>query len=169
MLISLNWLRELVEITLEPEQLAKTLTIAGFEVEGIEDLRTQAEGVVVGRVLDCQRHPNADKLSVCTVDIGGDAPSTIVCGASNVKADLWVAVAPPKTYLPVVDLKIKPAKLRGVKSEGMLLVCLLGGLLTCGVATSIVGIIGLVEGIIYLTKTDEEFLNTYMLNQKSWF
>jgi len=120
MLISLNWLRELVEITLEPEQLAKTLTIAGFEVEGIEDLRTQAEGVVVGRVLDCQRHPNADKLSVCTVDIGGDAPSTIVCGASNVKADLWVAVAPPKTYLPVVDLKIKPAKLRGVKSEGMI-------------------------------------------------
>jgi len=59
----------------------------------------------------------------------------------------------------------------GYQQEGitMLLVCLLGGLLTCGVATSIVGIIGLVEGIIYLTKTDEEFLNTYMLNQKSWF
>ncbi|MDY7012410.1 MAG: phenylalanine--tRNA ligase subunit beta, partial [Cyanobacteriota bacterium] len=120
MLISLNWLRELVEITLTPETLAETLTIAGFEVENIEDLRSLAEGVVVGRVLDCQRHPNADKLSVCQVDLGREAPSTIVCGASNVRAGIFVAVAPPKTYLPAVDLKLKVTKLRGVKSEGMI-------------------------------------------------
>jgi phenylalanyl-tRNA synthetase beta chain len=121
MLISLNWLRELVEIKLTPEQLAETLTIAGFEVEEIIDRRALAQGVVVGKVLVCERHPNADKLSVCQVDYGQEnAPSTIVCGASNVKADIFVAIAPPKTYLPAVDLKIKPAKLRGVKSEGMI-------------------------------------------------
>ncbi|MGD2182829.1 phenylalanine--tRNA ligase subunit beta [Lusitaniella coriacea] len=120
MLISLNWLRELVEVTLPPEQLATVLTIAGFEVENIEDRRSQADGVVVGRVLECERHPNADKLSVCQVDLGGENPSTIVCGASNVKGGIFVAVAPPKTYLPAIDLKIKSAKLRGVKSEGMI-------------------------------------------------
>ncbi|MEC4804803.1 MAG: phenylalanine--tRNA ligase subunit beta [Jaaginema sp. PMC 1079.18] len=121
MLISLNWLRELVELKLDPEQLAETLTIAGFEVEEIHDRRALAAGVVVGKVERCDRHPNADKLSVCQVDYGqDDAPATIVCGASNVKADILVPVAPPKTYLPAVDIKIKAAKLRGVKSAGMI-------------------------------------------------
>ncbi|MCW6034950.1 phenylalanine--tRNA ligase subunit beta [Spirulina subsalsa FACHB-351] len=120
MLISLNWLRELVTVELPPEQLAEVLTLAGFEVEEIIDRRAFAEGVVVGKVLDCQRHPNADKLSVCTVDLGQASPSTIVCGAPNVKAGIFVPVAPPKTYLPAIDLKLKPTKLRGVKSEGMI-------------------------------------------------
>ncbi len=120
MQISVKWLRELVDIELPVEKLAEILTIAGFEVEDIEDRRQWADGVVVGRVLDCQRHPNADKLSVCEVDIGGDAASTIVCGASNVKAGIFVAVAPPKTYLPIIDLKLKAAKLRGIKSFGMI-------------------------------------------------
>ncbi|NES86402.1 MAG: hypothetical protein F6K10_36355, partial [Moorea sp. SIO2B7] len=69
MRISLNWLRELVDITLTPEELAQTLTLAGFEVENIEDRSTFADGVVVGRVIDCQPHPNADKLRVCEVNI----------------------------------------------------------------------------------------------------
>ncbi|MBD2577169.1 phenylalanine--tRNA ligase subunit beta [Oscillatoria sp. FACHB-1406] len=120
MLISLNWLRELVDVTLSAEKLAETLTVAGFEVENIEDRRQLADGVVVGKVVDCQRHPDADKLSVTQVDLGKEAVSTIVCGAKNVKADIFVAVAPPKTYLPAVDLKIKTSKLRGVKSEGMI-------------------------------------------------
>jgi phenylalanyl-tRNA synthetase beta subunit (EC 6.1.1.20) len=93
MRISLNWLRELVDINVSPEALADMLTMAGFEVEEIEDRRTWADGVVVGRVLDRQPHPNADKLSVCTVDIGADTPSTIVCGAANVRADIYVPVA----------------------------------------------------------------------------
>lgn len=123
MRISLNWLRELVDITLPPEALAEMLTMAGFEVEEIEDRRTWADGVVVGKVVDCQRHPNADKLSVCQVDIGAETPSTIVCGAANVKAGLYVPVATLGTFLPKVQpdgLKIKPAKLRGVASEGMI-------------------------------------------------
>ncbi|QZZ22385.1 phenylalanine--tRNA ligase subunit beta [Leptothermofonsia sichuanensis E412] len=120
MRISLNWLKELVDINMTPEELADLLTMAGFEVEDIEDRRTWADGVVVGKVLKCEPHPNADKLRVCQVDIGADAPSNIVCGAPNVKADLYVPVATLGTYLPKVDLKIKPAKLRGVPSEGMI-------------------------------------------------
>lgn len=121
MRISLNWLRELVDFTLTPEELAETLTLAGFEVEEIEDRRTWAQGVVVGKVLECQPHPNADKLSVTKVDIGAAAePLNIVCGAANVRADIYVAVATVGTYLPKIDLKIRPAKLRGVRSEGMI-------------------------------------------------
>lgn len=120
MRISLNWLKELVDISMTPEELADMLTMAGFEVEDIEDRRTWADGVVVGKVLECEQHPNADKLRVCQVDIGGKSPSNIVCGAPNVKAGLFVPVATLGTYLPTIDLKIKPAKLRGVPSEGMI-------------------------------------------------
>ncbi|MBE8987111.1 phenylalanine--tRNA ligase subunit beta [Nostoc sp. LEGE 12450] len=120
MRISLNWLRELVEIKLSPEELAETLTMAGFEVEDIEDRRTWANGVVVGKVLERQPHPNADKLSVCQVDIGAGETLNIVCGAANVKADIYVPIATTGTYLPNIDLKIKPAKLRGVPSQGMI-------------------------------------------------
>lgn len=120
MRISINWLRELVEIKLSHEELAETLTMAGFEVEDIEDRRTWANGVVVGKVLERQPHPNADKLSVCQVDIGASETLNIVCGASNVRADIYVPIATIGTYLPNIDLKIKPAKLRGVPSQGMI-------------------------------------------------
>jgi phenylalanyl-tRNA synthetase beta chain len=120
MYIALNWLKELVDCQLDPEELAKTLTLAGFEVESIEDRSTWADGVIVGRVLTRIQHPNADKLSVCTVDVGGEEPLQIVCGAANVRAGIHVAVATVGTYLPKIDLKIKPAKLRGEKSEGMI-------------------------------------------------
>ncbi len=120
MRISLNWLKELVPINLSPAELAKTLTIAGFEVEDIEDRNTWAQGVVIGKVIQCDRHPNADKLSLCQVDIGEENPSQIVCGAPNVTKDIFVPVATLGSYLPKVDLKIKPAKLRGVESKGMI-------------------------------------------------
>ena len=121
MRISLNWLRELVDVTLAPEELAETLTIAGFEVEDIEDRRKLADGVVVGKVLDVQPHPNADKLRVCQVDIGdANGPLNIVCGAANVRAATYVPVATVGTYLPTIDVKIRASKLRGVRSEGMI-------------------------------------------------
>ena len=120
MRISLNWLRDLVDFDLPPEALADALTMAGFEVEDIEDRRTWANGVVVGQVLQCDRHPDADKLSVCLVDIGNETPSSIVCGAANVKAGIQVAVATVETYLPVIDITIKARKVRGVLSAGMI-------------------------------------------------
>jgi len=120
MRISLNWLKDLVSVALSPDELADALTMAGFEVEDIEDRRAWAEGVVVGYVTERQPHPNADKLSVCTVDIGEATPSTIVCGAANVKAGIHVAVATVGSYLPIPDLKIKARELRGVPSSGMI-------------------------------------------------
>lgn len=120
MRISLNWLQELVDITMSPEELAHTLTMAGFEVEDIEDRRKWADGVVLGKIIEREQHPNADKLSVCQVDVGGDSPLNIVCGAPNARANIYVAVATTGTYLPTIDLKIKKAKLRGVPSEGMI-------------------------------------------------
>lgn len=120
MKISLNWLNELVPVTLPPEELAEKLTMVGFEVEDIEDRSTWADGVVVGKVLTCEPHPNADKLRVCTVDIGADEPSQIVCGAPNVAAGMHVPVATVGTKLPAIGIKIKKAKLRGVPSHGMI-------------------------------------------------
>jgi phenylalanyl-tRNA synthetase beta chain len=123
MRISLSWLQELVDISLSPEDLAHLLTMAGFEVEDIENRRTWAEGVKVGRVVSREQHPNADKLSVCQVDLGIGELQQIVCGASNVRADIWVAVATVGSFLPkcgAEGLKIKPAKLRGEPSNGMI-------------------------------------------------
>ena len=120
MRISFNWLRELVDVTLSPVELAQKLTLAGFEVESIEDKSQSAQGVVVGKVVECQPHPNADKLKVCSVDIGETTLSNIVCGAANVNRDIYVPVATLGTYLPAVDLKIRKTKLRGVPSEGMI-------------------------------------------------
>ena len=120
MRVSVNWLKELVEFDFSPEALADALTMAGFEVEDIEDRQSWADGVVVGRVVDRKPHPDAEKLSVCTVDIGQAEKSTIVCGAANVGADMCVPVATVGSYLPKVDLKIKPRELRGVPSAGMI-------------------------------------------------
>ena len=120
MRISLNWLRELVDCDLSPQELDEKLTMAGFEVESIEDRRTWAEGVVVGHILTAERHPNADKLQVCKVDIGAPEPLQIVCGAANARQGLFVPVATIGTYLPTVDLKLRPTKLRGERSEGMI-------------------------------------------------
>ncbi|MBJ7899883.1 MAG: phenylalanine--tRNA ligase subunit beta [Cyanobacteria bacterium RI_101] len=120
MRISVNWLQTLAKFSQSPEELAELLTIAGLEVEEIEDRRAWADGVVVGKVLERRQHPNADKLSLCQVDVGQEAPLQIVCGAANVRGDILVPVATVGTYLPAVDLKLKPTKLRGERSEGMI-------------------------------------------------
>ena len=120
MRVSLNWLQEFVDLNMSPKELGRVLTIAGFELEELIDLRANADGVVVGKVIERSQHPNADKLSVCKVDIGADKPLDIVCGASNVRADIFVPVATVGTYLPAIDLKLKPTKLRGEPSEGMI-------------------------------------------------
>jgi phenylalanyl-tRNA synthetase beta chain len=123
MLVSLQWLRELVRTepeALVPSHLAERLSVAGFEVEAIEDLAVRAEGVVVGFVISREAHPAADKLSVCQVDVGGAEPLQIVCGAPNVRQGIHVAVAMVGACLPAVSLTIRPAELRGVASSGMI-------------------------------------------------
>jgi phenylalanyl-tRNA synthetase beta chain len=119
MLISLNWLREYVDFDVDPAQLADDLTMAGLNVEGVEHRPNPFGDLRVGRVIKCDKHPNADKLSVCQVDIGEEELRTIVCGAPNVKAGLEVAVIPSGSCLPDGTL-IKKGKLRGVVSLGMI-------------------------------------------------
>lgn len=120
MRVSLRWLRELVACDTPVDELAERLSLAGFEVEAIEDLAAQAAGVVVGLVERRDPHPNADKLSVCSVNVGSEQPLQIVCGAANVRAGLHVPVALVGAHLPAVELTIKPAELRGVASSGMI-------------------------------------------------
>ena len=123
MRVSLQWLRQLVlceTSSLEPQRLAERLSIAGFEVEEIDDLASRAAGVVVGFVQAREPHPNADSLSVCRVDAGTGEVLQIVCGAANVRAGIHVPVALVGSTLPAVKLTIRPAELRGVASNGMI-------------------------------------------------
>jgi len=116
---SVNWLRAYVDMPWPAAELAERLTLAGLEVEGIVALGNVPEGVVVGRIVKRDAHPNADRLSVCEVDDGSGELKQVVCGAANCDAGKLVPLAQVGAVLPG-GLKIKPAKLRGVPSYGML-------------------------------------------------
>ncbi len=119
MKISLDWLGDFVNWDDEPERLAERLTAAGLNVEGIEHVRREFPGVVVARVLEREKHPDADRLSLCMVDDGSGAPVQVVCGAPNVRAGLTVLFARVGAQLPG-DFQIKKSKIRGVESCGMI-------------------------------------------------
>jgi len=119
MKISYNWLKDFVEIDLDPQVLADKLSMLGFEVDAVDKRSLDIEGVVIGKVLTKEKHPDADRLSYCSVDIGSGEPLNIVCGAPNVAAGLTVAVATVGTVLPG-DFKIRKSKIRGVVSQGMI-------------------------------------------------
>ncbi len=126
MKISLNWLKDYIQLDHSVETISKSLTDTGLEVEGLEEfgkIQGGLEGLVIGEVLTCEKHPNADKLKITTVDIGTDAPSPIVCGAPNVTKGQKVVVATVGTTLYPKghdSFKIKKAKIRGEVSEGMI-------------------------------------------------
>jgi len=126
MKISYNWLKQFVDIPESAEEIGKVLTSTGLEVEGVERFETVKgglQGLVIGEVTTCIRHPNADKLSLTTVNVGGERPLTIVCGAPNVAAGQKVVVATPGTTIYPTKgepFTIKLAKIRGEQSEGMI-------------------------------------------------
>ena len=126
MKISYNWLKQYVHIDWDAEKVAELLTDLGLEVEGIETFQSVKgglEGIVVGQVLECKQHPNADRLKLTTVDIGAKKPLQIVCGAPNVAQGQKVAVATIGTTLYTSEgetWKIKKGEIRGEESEGML-------------------------------------------------
>ncbi|QIZ47324.1 phenylalanine--tRNA ligase subunit beta [Dickeya zeae] len=113
------WLREWVNPAISSDALSEQITMAGLEVDGVEPVAGAFHGVVVGEVVECAQHPNADKLRVTKVNVGGERLLDIVCGAPNCRQGLKVAVATVGAVLPG-DFKIKAAKLRGEPSEGML-------------------------------------------------
>lgn len=122
MKISFNWLSQYIDLKnyrKQPQDLAAILTQAGLEVEAMSNPAENWNGVVVGHLLEVGKHPDADKLTVCKVDVGTGTPLQIVCGAKNHKTGDYVAVAQVGTVLPG-DFKIKQSKIRGVDSSGML-------------------------------------------------
>ncbi len=123
MKFSESWLREWVNPAISSEELAHQITMAGLEVDGVEPVAGEFTGVIVGEVVECGQHPDADKLQVTKVYLGDDFNSgetvDIVCGAKNCRLGLKVAVATVGATLPG-DFKIKKAKLRGIVSNGML-------------------------------------------------
>ncbi len=120
MLVSLNWLNDYIDLRdVSVDQLSKTLTSIGLEVEGVQEKKPLSGEVVIGEILEAKQHPNADKLRLTQVDIGKGEPLSIVCGAPNARAGIKVAVATIGSTLPG-DFKIKESKIRGEKSFGML-------------------------------------------------
>lgn len=117
--ISTSWLREWISPLVTDEVLAEQLTMAGLEVDGIDTVAPSFTKVVVGHVISCEKHPDADKLNLCQVDVGETDPVQIICGAKNVRTGLKVMAAMVGAKLPG-DFKIKKAKLRGVESFGMI-------------------------------------------------
>ncbi len=126
MKIAYNWLRNFLDTDKTPEEISILLTACGLEVEHLEpwqSLKGGLEGIVIGEVLTCERHPNADRLSVTTVDVGDGTPKHIVCGAPNVAAGQKVVVALPGAKLYPSEgepFEIKKSKIRGEASEGMI-------------------------------------------------
>ena len=119
MIISEQWLRELITTDLNAQQIADALTLAGLEVDAVEALGASLDGVVVGEVLSKEKHPDADRLNLTQVNVGTDENLAIVCGAANVRVGMKVPVAIVGTKLPN-GLKIKKSKIRGEQSFGML-------------------------------------------------
>jgi phenylalanyl-tRNA synthetase beta chain len=126
MKVSLNWLKDYLNISHDPEKIGEILTEIGLEVEGIEEVESVPgglEGLVIGKVIHCEQHPNADRLSLTKVDVGGEAELQIVCGAPNVAAGQKVVVATVGTELHPTEgdsFMIKKGKIRGEVSEGMI-------------------------------------------------
>jgi len=127
MKISYKWLKEFIDITESPEEIGALLTATGLEVEGIEEVESikgGLKGVVIGEVLTCEKHPEADRLKITTVDVGLEQPLHIVCGAPNVAAGQKVLVATVGTTLYPTGsdepLVLKKSKIRGAASEGMI-------------------------------------------------
>jgi phenylalanyl-tRNA synthetase beta chain len=118
MKISLNWLKDYVDIDIDVNQLADALTMAGLEVESVTDRYAYLDSVVVGKIVDISPHPNADKLSICNVDMG-EGSQSIVCGAPNIHVGNLVPVVLPGTELPS-GITVQESAIRGEMSHGML-------------------------------------------------
>ncbi len=119
MKISFNWLRTLIDLPNEIEEVEKILTAVGLEVEGVEDHRNAFRNIVVGEVMTCEKHPNADKLSVCSVS-DGEETQIVVCGAPNVAAGQKVIFAKVGTRFEAAGFTIEKRALRGIESNGMI-------------------------------------------------
>src|SRR5512143_730699 len=112
MKVSLKWLNDYTDVKLPIDELVRGLINLGFDIESVEDQAEKLNGFVIGKVIERKKHPNADKLSVCKVDIGNAELLNIVCGAPNVDAGQTVCVRQVGTIIPNGELAMKQAKIR---------------------------------------------------------
>ncbi len=120
MKVSQNWLKTLVDIDSTPHDLSEKLSIGGFEVDNLQDCSENVNGVVLGKVLSVIKHEGSDKLSICQVDVGHVNNLQVICGAKNIKPNIFVYVATVGAHLSAANLTIKRSEIRGVMSEGMI-------------------------------------------------
>ncbi|HEX9946665.1 MAG TPA: phenylalanine--tRNA ligase subunit beta, partial [Allosphingosinicella sp.] len=120
MKFTLSWLKEHLETEASLQQIVDTLTAIGLEVEGVENAADKLAPFKVAKILTAERHPQADKLQVLTVDAGTGESVQVVCGAPNARAGLLGVFGAPGAYVPGSDLTLKVAAIRGVESRGMM-------------------------------------------------
>jgi len=120
MKITTNWLKEHLDTKLNENQIVDKLTNIGLEVEGVEGQSSELDSFIVAKILKAEKHPDADRLKACEVDIGSGSPVKVVCGAPNAKEGLLTVYAPPGAVVPKNQMKLVVSKIRGVTSYGML-------------------------------------------------
>ena len=115
-----NWLKDHLDTKLNENQIIDKLTDIGLEVESVEALSRDLDSFLIVKILKTEKHPDADRLKVCDVDIGEKKPVKVVCGATNAKEGLITIYAPPGAVIPKNQMKLVVSKIRGVTSYGML-------------------------------------------------
>ena len=120
MITSLSWLKNHLSTKANLNQVAERLTEIGLEVENIKSSNINLDNFIVCKIIKTQKHPNADKLKLCDVDIGSGKLVKVVCGAQNARDGLFAVYASPGAVIPKTNMKLKVAKIRGIESYGML-------------------------------------------------
>ena len=120
MITSLSWLKNHLNTKASLNQIAERLTEIGLEVENIKSSNNNLDNFIVCKIIKAQKHPNADKLKLCDVDVGSGSLVKVVCGAQNARDGLFAVYAPPGAIIPKTNMKLKIAKIRGIESHGML-------------------------------------------------
>ena len=120
MIITFPWLKEHLKTKANENEIIEKLTNIGLEVEGVKENSGELGVFKIAKIIKAEKHPNADKLKVCDVSIGGKEILKVVCGASNARDGLITIYAPPGAVIPKTNFQLKIAKIRGVESRGML-------------------------------------------------
>ena len=120
MIITFPWLKEHLKTKANEKEIIDRLTNIGLEVEGIKESSGELSAFKIAKIIKVEKHPNADKLKICDVNIGGKEILKVVCGATNARDGLITIYAPPGAVIPKTKFQLKVAKIRGVESKGML-------------------------------------------------
>ena len=120
MKFTIDWLKEHLDTKLNDQMIIDKLTNIGLEVESFESQQSEFDQFIVAKIINAEKHPNADRLSLCDVDIGEEKSVKVVCGAPNAKKNLYTVYAPPGALIPKSQTKLAISKIRGVTSYGML-------------------------------------------------